>query len=497
MKVLLLSPERDLDLRAELPAGAGDLVSDLELDYLFREMAQGDKRIDRVCREVLLNPLTDAEAVLYRQAILRDMLRHADAWRSLYALLDTALRHRRNPRQSSTFLATRFGSAVAVIDGYLDILKLLRRFADTHAEEVSAPGLQRLFATVQRQIDDTFLAHARDLLKELRFQDGILMGVSLGVNNRATDYTLLRPKEEPKGWFPWSRSHDKESRYTLLPLDETGMLDLNNRRNLALSESLVTLTAAAHHVGAFITRLTEELGFYIGALNLKQSLESRGVPLAFPEIRMGRGKIREIKDLRDVSLALTGTRTVGNDIAAEQVNLHLITGANQGGKSTFLRSLGQAQLMAQAGLFVGAESFVTHLVGAVHTHFQKEEDREMQSGKLDEELARMAAIADRIAPGDLILFNESFQSTNELEGSAIAKEVALALADHGIEVVFVTHLYTFADAVREQGRRDTRYWRAERLDDGSRSFKIVPGEPRTTAYGMDLYRKIFGPDETP
>lgn len=493
MNVYLLASDYDVDLTADLPEGADHLVSDLELDYIFRAMARDDKRIDRVSRQVLLTPLTDREAILYRQAILHDMERHEDAWRSLYTLLDTALKHRRNARQSTLFLATRVGSAVAVLDRYLDLLKLLRDFADEQTGNVTASGLKRLLSMLQDQIDDTFLKHARSLLKELRFRNGILMGVTLGVNNRATDYTLLRQKEEQKGWFA-RRRENKESRYTLLPLDETGTIDINNRQNLALSESLVTLTTAAHHVESFIVRLTEELGFYIGALNLQQDLAARGVPLTFPELQMGQGKVRHLRDLRDVSLALAGTPTVGNDIDAEQINLHLITGANQGGKSTFLRSLGQAQLLAQAGLRVGAQSFVTHLVGALYTHFQKEEDRTMQSGKLDEELSRMGDIARRIAPGDLILFNESFQSTNELEGSAIAKEVALALADHAIEVVFVTHLYTFADDVRERERGDTAYWRAQRLDDGSRSFKIVPGAPQRTAHGMDLYCKIFGPE---
>lgn len=75
-------------------------------------------------------------------------------------------------------------------------------------------------------------------------------------------------------------------------------------------------------------------------------------------------------------------KVVGNDIHAHEKDLVFITGANQGGKSTFLRSVGQAQLMAQCGMFVGAESFEANACDGLFTHFRREEDASMQRGKL-------------------------------------------------------------------------------------------------------------------
>ena len=65
----------------------------------------------------------------------------------------------------------------------------------------------------------------------------------------------------------------------------------------------------------------------------------------------------------------------------------MITGANQGGKSTFLRSVGLAQLMMQCGMFVAAESLRASVGQRLFTHYKREEDAAMESGKLDEELA--------------------------------------------------------------------------------------------------------------
>jgi DNA mismatch repair ATPase MutS len=192
----------------------------------------------------------------------------------------------------------------------------------------------------------------------------------------------------------------------------------------------------------------------------------------------------------DTALVLTKKSAVtANTFSAENKRLYIVTGANQGGKSTFLRSLGQAQLMGQCGMPVGAKQFSAPLRKAVFSHFKKEEDRWMTSGKLDEELDRMGRIANYIKGGDLLLFNEAFAATNEREGSEIGRQITEVLVKYGVEVFSVTHLHAYAIAFKN--RDDVQYLRAQRLDDGSRTFTILPGEPLETAFGEDLYNKIF------
>ena len=118
----------------------------------------------------------------------------------------------------------------------------------------------------------------------------------------------------------------------------------------------------------------------------------------------------------------------------------------------------------------------------------------MTSGKFDEELSRMNAVADMLGPHALILFNESFASTNEREGSEIARQIVTALLDSGLKVFFVTHLYPFAYAMEEMNLKSSLFLRAERREDGSRTFKVVEGKPLETSFGEDLYKKIFGAD---
>lgn len=241
--------------------------------------------------------------------------------------------------------------------------------------------------------------------------------------------------------------------------------------------------------------LRTEVAFYIGGVNLQERLSTLGLTTVVPILaRLGERRFA-CTGLYDVCLAISMNKAVvGNDVDGNDTALVVITGANQGGKSTFLRSVGLAQVMMQSGLFVGAEAFGANIVRGVFTHYKREEDTSMTSGKFDEELSRMNTLADMLHPHALILFNESFASTNEREGSEIARQIVTALLDSGLKVFFVTHLYPFAHAMEEMNLRSALFLRAERREDGSRTFKLFEGKPLETSFGEDLYKKIFGAD---
>jgi DNA mismatch repair ATPase MutS len=130
----------------------------------------------------------------------------------------------------------------------------------------------------------------------------------------------------------------------------------------------------------------------------------------------------------------------------------------------------------------------------VFTHYKREEDATMVGGKLDEELKRMSDVATRVETGCLLLCNESFASTNEREGSEIGRQVIRAMTDNGVRVFFVTHLFELADSLKREGLSAALFLRAERRPDGTRSFRLIEGEPLPTSHGSDSYQRIFGPE---
>lgn len=109
----------------------------------------------------------------------------------------------------------------------------------------------------------------------------------------------------------------------------------------------------------------------------------------------------------------------------------------------------------------------------------------------------MSDIVDHIKPNSMLLCNESFAATNEREGSEIAKQIVCALLEKRVKIFYVTHLFEFARGFFERKTDDAIFLRAERKADGTRTFKLLEGDPLETSYGEDLYRQIFNSNGQP
>ncbi|WP_231968755.1 hypothetical protein [Thermoanaerobacterium sp. RBIITD] len=223
------------------------------------------------------------------------------------------------------------------------------------------------------------------------------------------------------------------------------------------------LAQSADHINGFFNMLRAELAFYIGCIKLYEQLIQKGEPVCFPVPVSPDERKLSFKGLYDVCLAITmKQKIVANDLNANDKDLFIITGANQGGKTTFLRSIGLAQLMMQCGMFVPAETFCSNICNGLFTHYKREEDITMKSGKLDEELRRMSDIVDNITSNSTILFNESFAATNEREGSEIFRQIISVLLEKRIKIIFVTHLYELSHSLYDKKMDNAIFLRAER-----------------------------------
>ena len=325
----------------------------------------------------------------------------------------------------------------------------------------------------------------------------MLESARLGNGDKGRDYIVRRLREQR--WterLPFGNRTPGYS-FTIAPRDQAGFQALEAIRGRGINLVANAVAQAADHIKSFFSMLRLELAFYLGCLNLHERLEQKDEPACFPEPLAEDQLALTTSGLYDVCLTLhVQDRVVGNELDADGKSLVMITGANQGGKSTLLRSLGLAHLMMHSGMFVGARSFRASICAGVFTHYKREEDTTMEGGKLDEELSRMSQIADQIAPHAILLCNESFASTNEREGSEIARQVIRAMLDKQIKVFFVTHMYELAHGFYQQQPGTALFLRAEREPDGRRTFKLLEGRPLPTSYGEDSYRRIFGPAGT-
>jgi hypothetical protein len=374
---------------------------------------------------------------------------------------------------------------------FVDPLKRVSRISDEESANFRSAGFVRFFAMISKELGDEYLRTVEAHLSELKFRRGTLVSAQLGKGSSGTNYVLRRPREQ--SWVervsPLSRSGHS---FEIHPRDDAGFRVLAEMRGKGINLVANALAQAVEHIRSFFAMLMSELGFYVGCLNLSAKLAEKGEPTCFPEPLKAAGASLRAKGLYDVCLTLhLAGRAVGNDVDAEDRWLVMITGANGGGKSTFLRSVGIAQLLMQCGAFVPAQSFRGNVCHGVFTHFKREEDPTMRSGKLDEELSRMSDIASLIKPNCILLCNESFASTNEREGSEIGRQVISALTAERIRVFFVTHLFDLAQGFYAETSNSGLFLRAERLPDQRRTFRVREGEPLPTSYGADTYRRVF------
>jgi len=492
MKANLMFARKDLERQFTEPSGSEALVQDLGLALLWEAMAAGDARIAQVARQATLLGLTDPADITYRQEVLADCQANPGVARHLYKTAVEALEAERREiwglsRGAPQVVLYRATESISLFVKYL---KELRETASTAGEGFASEGFKRLLAMLQAELDEEYLDSVEAHLRRLRFRNGVLIGSELGPGLTSRGHVLLA--ERHRRWPERLLQGRSGYSFDVPARDEAGGQVLGELHARAVNLVANATAQAAEHVKSFLEMVATELAFYVGCLNLSDRLRSIGAPVCFPELAEGDAPALSADGLYDVGLALRlGSAVTANDLRADGKLLAVVTGANQGGKSTFLRSVGLAQAMMQSGMFVGASRLRADLRTGIFTHFKREEDATMTSGKFDEELVRMSAIADAIAPGGLLLCNESLASTNEQEGSDIALEVIRAMVGANVKVVFVTHMFELASRALDKPVGPTVSLRAERLADGRRTFRIVEGGPLPTSYGEDIYSRVF------
>jgi DNA mismatch repair ATPase MutS len=493
MKVFLTHRDRDFDLAAELPPNAEALIQDLGLHILFEAMAAGDRFLLDVARPAVLVSLDGIDAIRYRQAVLADCLDRPAVVRQMLALcIEAKEQERRFWAYTARYPDSLLRGSVDVMNMFIGLLRRLRAIAEEHASGFRSEGFTRLFGEIVRELDDPYLDSVAQHLRRLHFRDGVRISAELRPANPETSYVLRRRVSKLSWRERIGLSEPDSYAWQLPPRDDAGAEALADLRGRGIALAANALAQSTDHIRSYFAQLRSELSFYVACLNLREALDRKGAPTCMPEATAGKPAL-SARGLYDACLSLSmQERVVGSGVNADDKTLLVITGANRGGKSTFLRSLGLAQLMLQSGMFVPAESFRADVRHGVFTHFKREEDATLRSGKLDEELGRMSMIVDQVRPDSLLLLNESFASTNEREGSEIGRQIVGALLEEGIKVGYVTHMFDLASGFRAARGDEAVFLRAERLPDGQRTFRLVEGEPLPTSHGQDIYRRIFG-----
>lgn len=501
----------------------------------------------------------DSETIRYRQAIFQDLAANPNLRGAIESLIpkmqELTVFSRSSGESEAPFLAAvwRLGE----LDLYVEIVGELGTHlgvGDSASWQPASDGLRALAEEVARTMADPAFQELKETLPELRkgikAKRSVTIGVNLDERLRPVEAALLSINDKPyeEGGL-LSRFFDARSgkmrsagRMHRTPTAVDIGLPLEQKVPLApLFADIETLMRSIarpllHGVKRYLSvqtgalkSLYPELAFYLGAHRAMEELSAAGYPVCIPKVAPETGSVFRAEGFYNLHLARSSTpkAVVRNPVALERpagdeaqagnrqsvenetaaagqpqatdngAQIFVLTGPNQGGKTTYVQGIGIAQLLFQAGLFVPAERATITPCDTLETHFPSAEKGALDTGRLDAELSRLSEMIRRVTSRSLVLLNETLSSTSPTEGAYLAGELLKGLLHRGARCVFATHLHEVAEnvdrinsAVSAPGRiANLRAGVRVRKEGATRTFEIAPGPPPGISYAEDLARR--------
>jgi DNA mismatch repair protein MutS len=485
--------DRMPDERAGTPA----CFSDLHLDQIVAAITGGKDAYD--LKPYFAMPLHSVDAIHFRHEIMRDLeaddvnaaiKRFAAAMLSVREHLAQAgkLRH---PYQIARWFLDAvdiYCDAVTSLAGALAAARLgsrgLASFRDFLADHVAARRFRTLCEETKARVADldaiTYGVLVQTPRVDVRLYDG------------EPDYsadvlaTFERFKQDDVQGYKFAFGDAPEMNHI-----EGQILD---RVALLCAATFQALDAYrdAHRdfLDPAIAAFDREVQFYIAFLDYIARLKAAGLNFCYPTITEERSGIFDREGF-DLALAgkLLDARAVPvcNDFhveAAERVIV--VSGPNQGGKTTFARTFGQLHWLARLGCLVPGTAARLYLFDTLFTHFEREEDIATLRGKLQDDLVRIHDILAAASPRSLIIMNEIFASTTLRDAIVLSRKVAAAIVRLDLYCVWVT----FIDEVTTMSDAAVSMVSTVAPDNpAQRTYKIVRRPADGLAYAMSIAEK--------
>ena len=219
-----------------------------------------------------------------------------------------------------------------------------------------------------------------------------------------------------------------------------------------------------------------ELNFYLEVSEIFDKVRSFGIPICWPSA--SDEKIFAAKGLRDLSLlAKNEMNIVPNDILFDaQEPFFYLTGANGGGKTTYLRSVGIAAILFLTGCPIPCETAEIYPINCVYTHFPRDERFEGEGRFADEE-NRVNEILRSHAGNSLVLLNETYSTTSEELALKLTAELAETIYDSGSMGIYITHQHgigaskiPFLSVIIDESAENRRTYKIARYRGASGSY---------------------------